>query len=117
MSIYGELALSDNSIFCSAQNKKKHFHNNPHSLNNYFYAVGDSHVRTFAGSLLFVPLFIGPGNRACFVTEECAQRTYELLRCNMLQIDHSKPVIFVFGEPDVRLHIKNIYDNKAWLDL
>ena len=79
----------------------------------FLYAVGDSHVRTFAGCSRFLPLFIGAGKRACYVTDDCRARTRGLLEGVLPRLDRSKAVVFVFGEPDVRLHDEDAFSTKT----
>jgi lysophospholipase L1-like esterase len=81
-------------------------------LNTGFIQVlGDSHVRAFARHTAFLPLFIGSGKETCFVTKAHAAATRERLLANLERLAPC-PVLLVFGEPDVRLHLENAHGTR-----
>lgn len=78
-----------------------------------FYAIGDSHVRTFSFDSRFLPLYIGPGFANCFLTEELAERARTKVLLNLARIPRGAKILFVFGEPDVRFHQENRFGTRA----
>lgn len=64
--------------------------------------LGDSHVRSFAYSLDFLPLFIGPGKTVSFVSRRRARNTMRVVRNNLRLLESGRPLLVVLGEPDVR---------------
>ena len=68
----------------------------------FVYAVGDSHVRAFGLHDGFFPLFIGPGLKTGFLSDENAAATRGKVNRLLDLLREGNPVVLVFGEPDVR---------------
>lgn len=64
--------------------------------------LGDSHVRSFARSRAFLPLFLGPGRATCFMDEARARSVEARLGAVLARLPQAWPVLLVLGEPDVR---------------
>lgn len=79
----------------------------------YIPAVGDSHVRSFSYHPAFLPLFIGPGKSINFVTDENARVARDRLKAVISRLDVDLPVMLVFGEPDVRMHLEDRFGTQS----
>lgn len=71
------------------------------------YALGDSHVRSFAFSSRVVPLFVARGMHLLFISEARAESAKKILKSNLRRVAPDQPVIIVIGEPNARFHLSN----------
>lgn len=74
-----------------------------------FYVIGDSHVRSFAGSNWFIPFFLGPGKKNCFVSDKNLIHVKKNAVQVLSNIPRKSRVLCVFGEPDARFYL-----GKGW---
>lgn len=79
----------------------------------FVYCLGDSHVRPMSADPGFLPLFVGAGRQNCFITEAHAEVAQDRIFRNFRRLDHDKPVILIFGEPDVRFYLENQFDART----
>lgn len=79
----------------------------------FVYCLGDSHVRSMSADPGFLPLFIGAGRQNCFITDAHAEEATDRIFRNFRRLDSDKPVILVFGEPDVRFYLENQFNART----
>lgn len=76
---------------------------------NHLLVFGDSHARSFRGSQKYLPFFMGPGKKNCFISDQ----TYNHLKRNLLrvlsEVNPFTSIMFCFGEPDTRYYL-----GKGW---
>lgn len=82
--------------------------NNPPIL-----VIGDSHCRTFCNNVNFIPLFIGPGKKNCFISNLTTRHLERNLWRILNDCSRHQPIIFCFGEPDTRYYLGKGW--KPWL--
>jgi hypothetical protein len=78
----------------------------------FVYAVGASHVRSFSSTTSFLPLWLGPANDVCFVTPDRAVRTEAHLIAAIERCDLRNPVLLVMGDNDLAAHFADLVGTK-----
>lgn len=79
----------------------------------FVYVLGDSHVRSFAADPSFVPLFVGAGRQNCFITDRHAEDARDRILKNFRRLDEGRPVMLVFGEPDIRFYLEDQFEART----
>lgn len=75
--------------------------------NDFVIVIGNSHVRSFSGSTIFLPVFLGPGREMCFRNSECSENVLKHVHAVLSHIGTKYPILFVFSEPEIRLFIES----------